>query len=56
MKAIATEENIRIAYKKLKADGIEPTVESIRKFINGGSNSTIYKHAHYLKRSVDPNL
>ncbi len=43
MKAIATEENIRIAYKKLKADGIEPTVESIRKFINGGSNSTIYK-------------
>ena len=36
MKAIATEENIRIAYKKLKADGIEPTVESIRKFINGG--------------------
>ena len=43
MKAIATEENIRNAYKKLKEDGLAPTVENIRKIINGGSNSTIHK-------------
>lgn len=43
MKAIATEENVRRAYIKLKEDGIEPTVENIRKITNGGSNSTICK-------------
>lgn len=43
MKAIATEESIRDAYKKLKADGVEPTVENIRNLIHGGSNSTIHK-------------
>ncbi len=43
MKAIATEESIRRAYKQLKEEGKDPSVENIRKLINGGSNSTIYK-------------
>lgn len=52
MKAIATEENIRKAYKKLKEEGIDPTVENIRKAINGGSNSTIYKILHMIEEEI----
>ena len=37
MKQIATEENVKKAYKQLKDAGSEITVGSIRKILGGGS-------------------
>ena len=49
MKQIATEENVKKAYKQLKDAGSEITVGSIRKILGGGSNGTILQILHTIE-------
>lgn len=49
MKQIATEENVKKAYKQLKDAGSEITVGNIKKILGGGSNGTILHILHAIE-------